>query len=267
MAARVILAAGGAKVGTGGDAAAAKTSTGAAGAWVSAKIAGAGGVGIGGNGASGKADAQSTAANGDGSVTTIAHAPSAIAASAVAGTNTSGAGSLIAITPGQAASNAAGNLVSGSVVGAMSAGYGGSGEPLTYTAEADFTFAPTAPERFFLTLLDNNSAAAGFDSLTFEVTLNGAPVVSESTNNLAAAEAFFTDNTFDLGSLVAGPQTFEFTYTLVASPVGDGFGFTYDTTIPEASTWAMMLMGLVGLGYAALRRAAKERSASDQPLG
>jgi hypothetical protein len=198
-------------------------------------------------------------------VTTIAHAPSAVAASAVTGANTSGAGSLIAITAGQAASNAAGNLVTGSVVGAMSAGYGGSGEPLTYTAEADFTFGPTAPERFFLTLLDNNSAAAGFDNLTLEVTLNGAPVVSESTNSLAAAEAFFTDHTFDLGFLGAGPQTFELTYTLIASSVGDGFGFTYNTAIPEASTWAMMLVGFAGLGYAALTRAGKSRSTLKQP--
>jgi hypothetical protein len=199
-------------------------------------------------------------------VTTIAHAPSAVAASAVTGANTSGAGSLIAIEAGQAASNAAGNLVTGSVVGAMSAGYAGSGEPLTYTAEADFTFAPTAPERFFLTLLDNNSAAAGFDSLTLELTLNGAPVVSESTNSLAAAEAFFSDHTFDLGSLGAGPQTFELTYTLVASAIGDGFGFTYDTAIPEASTWAMMLIGFGGLGYAALRGAGKSRSALKQRM-
>ena len=70
---------------------------------------------MGGNGASGKADAESTAAIGDGSVTTIAHAPSAVAASAVTGVNTSGAGNLIAIKDGQAASNAAGNLVTGSV--------------------------------------------------------------------------------------------------------------------------------------------------------
>jgi hypothetical protein len=216
---------------------------------------------MGGNGASGKADAKSAAANGDGSVTTIAHAPSAVAASAVTGANTSGAGSLIAITAGQSASNAAGNLVTGSVVGAMSAGYGGSGEPLTYTAEADFTFGPTAPERFFLTLLDNNFAAAGFDTLTLDVTLNGAPVVSESTNSLAEAEAFFTDHTFDLGPLGAGPQTFDFTYTLIASAVGDGFGFTYETAIPEASTWAMMLIGFGGLGYAAVRRAGKGRPA------
>ena len=119
----------GAKGGAGGDAAAAATSTGASGAWASAKAAGGtGGVGMGGNGASGKADAESTAAIGDGSVTTLAHAPSAVAASALTGANTSGAGNLIAIEAGQAASTAAGNLA-GSVAGAMSAGYGGSGEP------------------------------------------------------------------------------------------------------------------------------------------
>jgi hypothetical protein len=30
--------------------------------------------------------------------------------------------------------------------------------------------------------------------------------------------------------------------------------FTFSVLVPEPSTWAMMLVGFVGLGYAALRR-------------
>ena len=43
-------------------------------------------------------------------------------------------------------------------------------------------------------------------------------------------------------------------YTLTASEVGAGFGFTYDLAVPEASTWAMMLTGFASLGFAAYRR-------------
>jgi hypothetical protein len=208
------------------------------------------------NGASGKADANALANSGQGSVTTTAHAPSAaIAASAAAGANTHGAGSLIPIAPGQAASNATLYSDSGGAAGAMSAGYGGSGETLTYSAEADFSFSPLAPEKLYLTLLGNN-AGAGFDSLRFEVDLNGTAVVSEFTTSLADAEAFFSDRAFDFGVLAPGAQTLDLKYVLTASGIGDGFGFTYETSVPEPETWAMMLLGFAGLGaaYAGGRR-------------
>jgi hypothetical protein len=44
----------------------------------------------------------------------------------------------------------------------LSAGYGGSGEALTYTAAADFAFTTTASEEFYLMLLDNNYAGTRF---------------------------------------------------------------------------------------------------------
>jgi hypothetical protein len=34
------------------------------------------------------------------------------------------------------------------------------------------------------------------------------------------------------------------------------------TTVPEPSTWAMMMLGFAGLGYAAFRRASKDRASA-----
>ena len=87
--------------------------------------------------------ANSTARSGSGSVSTSAHSPEGGPASALAkaAVGAGGAGGLITIQSGQAASNAAMALGGGYAVGAMSAGYGGSGETVTYTATADFAFA------------------------------------------------------------------------------------------------------------------------------
>ncbi len=55
--------------------------------------------------------------------------------------------------------------------------------------------------------------------------------------------------------MTAGPQTVDLRYWLTVSEVGGGFGFTYNTSVPEPSTWAMMLLGFAGLGFAGYRRA------------
>jgi hypothetical protein len=39
------------------------------------------------------------------------------------------------------------------------------------------------------------------------------------------------------------------------------YGFTVGSAVPESSTWAMMMLGFAGLGYAGFRRAAKSRAA------
>ena len=158
------------------------------------------------------------------------------------------AGGLVTIEPGQSASNAA--LADGiSFAGAMSAGYGGSGENLTYAAEANFVVA--AAEEFYLTLLDNNHIGGGIYELTFEIEVNGAPYFSIDTHSLIFAEKFFDHNTFDLGP---GTQTVDLSYTLSSYRIGDGFGSTYTGAIPEASTWAMLMTGFTALGLTTLRR-------------
>jgi PEP-CTERM motif len=45
------------------------------------------------------------------------------------------------------------------------------------------------------------------------------------------------------------------------SSTGNAFEFSLGTAVPEPSTWAMMLVGFAGLGYAGYRRAREQRAA------
>jgi PEP-CTERM motif len=147
----------------------------------------------------------------------------------------------------------------------MSAGYGGSGEALTYATTADIRFAAAAPEELFLTLLDNNASGVGFDELKFEVTVNGTVAVLDTFTSLRVPEAFFDDNILDLGPLSAGGEDVDISALLTASVPGAGFGFDYaltdNPTVPEPSTWAMMLVGFARLGLAGYWRAGKGNAA------
>jgi hypothetical protein len=145
--------------------------------------------------------------------------------------------------------------------GAMSAGYGGEGESLTYTDGADFDFTTAAAGTLYVDLVSNVSSGVGFDSLGLDIDVNGEQHTYGFTN-LASAEAFFDGNALDLGSFAVGSQVVEFTYTLTASESDfAGFGFTYNAAglpifpaVPETKTWVMTLLGFGSLAYAAFRR-------------
>jgi hypothetical protein len=72
---------------------------------------------------------------------------------------------------------------------------------------------------------------------------------------LAVAESFFRDDVIDLGSSLGPNVDLTFGYNLVAEGTG-GFGFDLGVggAVPEPSTWAMMLAGFAGLGFAGYRR-------------
>jgi hypothetical protein len=56
-----------------------------------------------------------------------------------------------------------------------------------------------------------------------------------------------------------------FGYNLVADGSGGfGFDFAVGGAVPEPSTWAMMLVGFAGLGFAGYRRARRAMSAPAQ---
>ncbi len=173
------------------------------------------------------------------------------------------------IATGQSISNA--TLTPGGPtigVGAMSAGYGGMygdfpmEEPLIHETTANFVFTTTAPEELYLNLLDNNVSGAGFDSLELQVNANNN-VFDYTFASLADAETFFSRHALDLGHINAGGQHVDLSFSLAASLNGSGFGFAYDLAfhaVPEPSTWAMMMLGFAGLGYAGYRRAGERHA-------
>jgi hypothetical protein len=87
---------------------------------------------------------------------------------------------------------------------------------------------------------------------TYEVLLNGNVIYSNTTpsgQNFLATSA--------IGSLIAGLNTLEF---LGLSQNPDSTVFLDNVSVaavPEASTWAMMILGFFGVGFAAYRRKSK----------
>jgi hypothetical protein len=152
--------------------------------------------------------------------------------------------------------------------GAMSAGFSGGILLQTYAATAVFDFKTSAPEALNLTVLSDKAVGIGFDRLELQVfnlvKSTTTPLLSET---FTSAGAFFAPgHSISLpGEILAGSQSIAIDFSLSYSPsagitAGDSFGFTYALVdppalnAPEPSTWVMMLLGFVGLGYAGMRR-------------
>ena len=147
------------------------------------------------------------------SITASATSPVGGPASALTQTTFGGVVSLPnAINPGQSFS-----VVSASVtgppltlaLGAMGAGYGGTGESLTYQESADFKFNAGQGTTSLLGFVNPISVGNGFDSSTFEIFINGNLFFSQSFNDLASAQAFFTANVLSLGHFSNGANDVE----------------------------------------------------------
>ena len=134
---------------------------------------------------------------------------------------------------------------------------------------AVFDFGTTKGEGLDLNLIsDSLAGTVGFDSLQLTVTVDRSSIRYKNTFSLSAAENFFAAGTSHLlGTIAPGSgQSIELDFLLSYNPgtqagVGDGFGFAYRFVdppapggVPELSTWTMMLIGFVGLGYAGMRR-------------
>ena len=89
----------------------------------------------------------------------------------------------------------------------------------------------------------------------------GVEVLDQTFNSLSVAESFFQDDVINLGTGLGSAIDVTFGYNLVADGAG-GFGFDLAVggAVPEPSTWAMMLLGLAGLGYAGYRRKKRGRA-------
>jgi PEP-CTERM motif len=105
------------------------------------------------------------------------------------------------------------------------------------------------------------------DSANVQGGIGGATpgtLVTSFSNTATSRLEGFTNGTADGGYIATGPvsMTEEATYTL--KPHGEllNRGMVESlTVVPEPSTWAMMVLGFMGLAYAAVRRGRKERSA------
>ena len=101
-----------------------------------------------------------------------------------------------AITAGQSFSvvNTVASVPLTLAFGSMGAGYGGTGPSLTYQESATFTFNNSIGGPFAIDLLSNTSLGNGFDSALFQIFDNGNLFQSQSFNDLASAQAFFSNN-------------------------------------------------------------------------
>jgi hypothetical protein len=145
----------------------------------------------------------------------------------------------------------------------LGANYSGTGESDAYSASSTFDFDYGGNLTLGLIGSQETGFAGGlaFESLEFTISANGVEILDTTFRSLAIAESFFRDSVIDLGNL--GPDIdLTFGYTLVADGSG-GFGFDLAVggAVPEPSTWAMMLLGFAGLGYAGYRKAREPRVA------
>ena len=212
----------------------------------------------------GAATATSKSTNGLGHVVASATSPVGGPESAVTQTSYGGGVSPpSSISPGQSYSvvNATSSGPLTLALGAMGAGYGGTGESLIYQESAEFKL--NGQGTILLGLVNAMSVGNGFDHSTFQIFINGVLFLNQSFNDLASANAFFTNDTINLGNFSNGITDIDLVLNETMSST-QGFGYTYafaasgfSSAIPEPSTWAMMLIGFAGLGFVAYRRQRK----------
>jgi probable HAF family extracellular repeat protein len=89
----------------------------------------------------------------------------------------------------------------------------------------------------FTTIQDPNAAMLGTEPFAI--------------NDLGQIVGWYYDAQYNIHSFIATPNLFSFA-TNAAAPLADA--------VPEPSTWAMMLVGLMGLGFLGLRRRASKFS-------
>ena len=109
--------------------------------------------------------------------------------------------------------------------GAFSVGYGGTGELLTYEADADYSFSTATAEALSIDFGSSTASGAGFDNLEFVIVVDGVTILDEMFTELEA-ETFFDGSTLALGTYGAGQQTIDLTYLLTAQ--GDPPGIQRD---------------------------------------
>jgi hypothetical protein len=134
-----------------------------------------------------------------------------------------------------------------------------------------FTIAPptlTYGMMDSLTGLDITKTWTAADGDVFVETLNSASISRGAAHSNAATFTFsgtLTDTTdMSIWNMAPAEMVLAFTqaggnHNIVSVTLTDSASIS--SGIPESSTWVMMALGFVGLGYAAVRRSSKDRSA------
>jgi hypothetical protein len=89
-----------------------------------------------------------------------------------------------------------------------------------------------------------------------------------SVTNVTRSAVGHEVDVFSAGDLTGdhlGPNVSELDFTFnqaggTGNDISGSGTYTTSSIVPESSTWAMMLVGFIGLGYAALRRSSKGRA-------
>jgi hypothetical protein len=209
-------------------------------------------------------------------VTTTATAPVGAATNAITEATVNSPLQAVALSNGEV--YAAAELTPGGPaigVGGFGAESDGTATPLTYDATADFTFVTTTGEDVILNLTSGSGGPVPFPpsdtfDLVFTYQLNNGTIISDTFTSVAAADAFFdTGMAINLGDVGADTQLVDLTFTFTGAGDAPNYGMTYDLsetsptpTIPEPSTWAMMMIGFGGLGYMSWRRVNRAKAAA-----
>ena len=114
-------------------------------------------------------------------------------------------------------------------------------------------------EQLFLSGFSSNNLLAGFSvtEQTFLDTGNGGNNLFSTSGSLLGSQNFTNfgavQQTANLGA-ITGPFSITEVYTITATGPGT-FNATIDVSaVPEASTWAMLILGFLGVGFAGYRR-------------
>lgn len=83
---------------------------------------------------------------------------------------------------------------------------------------------------------------------------DGGALIGTVTASDLYADFTGITNTTDPGYLIAFVTSTPFGSVVFTTPAASDFEFAVVAGVPEPSTWAMMLVGFAGLGYAGYRR-------------
>jgi hypothetical protein len=160
---------------------------------------------------------------------------------------------LLASTSNVAATLAEGDVRGSGVLGASYSADGVlAGGSQTYLASGQFQFQTTQAGHLVVGWLSTFALNSGFDAFSLSVNSHGTLLYTQTFTSSSEADSFFTDRTLDLGLFGAGAQDLEIATALTTyGGTSGGFGLRYVvgsvavTAVPEPSTWALSLAGLM----------------------